>query len=59
MKKSKNTDAEIQGSRRDFLSKTALASVALPLLPGTISGAFNNTSNSKPLPMNAESPKVL
>ena len=59
MKKSKNTDAEIQGSRRDFLSKTALASVALPLLPGTISAAFNNTPTSKPLPMNADISKSL
>ncbi|MDX1759827.1 MAG: twin-arginine translocation signal domain-containing protein, partial [Arenibacter algicola] len=59
MKKSKNTDAEIQGSRRDFLSKTALASVALPLLPGTISAAFNNTLTSNPLPMNADISKSL
>ena len=60
MKKAKNTDTEIQDSRRDFLSKTVLATVGLPLLPGTMSAAFQNMAlTSKPIPMNQDIPKSL
>ncbi|MEQ8219150.1 MAG: hypothetical protein RH981_13010 [Arenibacter sp.] len=60
MKKLKNIVAQIQDSRRDFLSKTVLATVGLPLLPGTMSAAFQNKAlTSKPIPMNQELPKSL
>ena len=60
MKKSKNTDAESQDSRRAFISKTAMATVGLPLLPGTMSAAFDNMlPSSKPIPMNAVLQKSL
>ncbi|MDO6602616.1 hypothetical protein [Arenibacter palladensis] len=58
MKKSKNTDADIQGSRRAFISKTAMATVALPLMPNSMTAAFENiVPTSKPFPMNSELPK--
>ncbi|SMG46914.1 dienelactone hydrolase family protein [Arenibacter troitsensis] len=60
MNKSKNTDAEIQGSRRAFISKTAMATAALPLLPATLSATFNNlVPTTNPIPMNQELPKSL
>tara|TARA_R110000868_G_scaffold220806_2_gene472253 strand:+ start:3679 stop:4998 length:1320 start_codon:yes stop_codon:yes gene_type:complete len=60
MKKSKNADAEIDGSRRAFLSKTALATVGLPLMPSTLTATFKNMAPTiKPIPMNTELPKSL
>lgn len=60
MKKPKNTDAKIHGSRRAFISKTALATVALPLLPSTMTAAFDHMLPTiNPILMNAELPKSL
>ena len=60
MKKPKNTDAEIDGSRRAFLSKTALATLGLPLMPSTMTGTFKNLLPTlNPSAMNAEIPKSL
>jgi dienelactone hydrolase len=55
MKKSKDTDPKIQDSRRAFLSKTALATAALPLLSGTVTAAFKNMAPTvKSIPMKAD-----
>lgn len=60
MKKAKSSDAEIQDSRRTFLSKTALATMAFPLMSGTMAETFRNMApTSKLIAMNADKPKSL
>ena len=60
MKKSKNTETEIQDSRRAFISKTALATAALPFMPSTMTAAFENMAQTiNPIPMNQDIPKSL